>query len=317
TQLVHGLLDVARVNQGTIEITRAPVALRDIVEHALDITQPRMYHSGITLHVTAPQEPVFVDGDRVRLAQILANLIDNAYKFTEPGGEVSILAETADGWLSLAVRDTGVGIPADGLSAVFDMFWRGQSAGSGLGLGLTLVRHLVELHGGRVEAFSPGPGQGSTFVLHLPLLQAEPAAREPRMAPGPVGGHRVLVVDDNADLVDVLSSLLRDLGATVTATRDGREVVTLARQFCPTVILLDIGMAPFDGYELARRIRADSSFDGVALVAITGWGGVEDVERMYASGFQHHVLKPVTLHELETLLAAIPTPGPEQLLPEG
>jgi CheY-like chemotaxis protein len=211
--------------------------------------------------------------------------------------------------VTLTVFDSGIGIAADALPHIFDMFWKAerQRESPGFGIGLTLVRSLVELHGGAVYAESPGLGGGTKVVVTLPLRDQLPR-RQKEAAPAPPVSppHRVLVIDDNADLLQVIAACLVEMGMECATSRDGRHVIDLMRSFKPTVVILDIGMAPVDGYHVARMIRERPEYEKVPLVALTGWGSVADVERAEAAGFNHHVLKPIAMPELQALLMALP-----------
>jgi CheY-like chemotaxis protein len=267
--------------------------------------------AGHQLAVALPEQPLVLEADRVRLTQVFANLLNNAAKYTDTGGRIWLDARREDGQVVATVRDTGIGIPADALPCVFDMFAQAhRSAGKGqggLGIGLTMVRSLVEMHHGTVEARSAGPGQGSEFIVRLPLAperdvdddasplgQARPAA--------PFHGQRILVVDDNRDAADTLGLLLEADGAEVRVVYDGRAALAMADSFQPTSVLLDLGMPGMDGYEVARRLRQDERFAGVRIAALTGWGQDADRRQTRTRGFSHHLTKPVSLEELHQIL---------------
>jgi PAS domain S-box-containing protein len=314
-RLVDDLLDLSRIMRGKIELRRGPVELSAVVARAVETAQPVVEAEGHRLAVALPAAPLWLDGDLVRLAQVVGNLINNAAKYTERGGKIRVTAAREGNEAVLRVRDTGIGIAPDLLPRIFDMFVqaerRTRDARGGLGIGLTLVRRLVEMHGGSVVAHSEGPGTGSEFVVRLPLLprpaggQTVPQAvgRRDGAAPAP---RRILVVDDSADAADSLAMMLRLDGHDVRVAHDGPRSLELAAADPPDVALLDIGMPGMDGYELARRFRADPALRDVLLVAVTGWGQEEDRRRTKEAGFDHHLVKPVETGVLETLLAAGP-----------
>lgn len=267
--------------------------------------------------VSLPEEPLLLDGDPVRLTQVFANLLNNAAKYTEAGGEIRLTAQYQDGETVVSIRDTGIGIPTEALPRVFDLFTQvDRSAGraqGGLGIGLALVRSLVQLHGGSVESHSAGPGQGSEFIVHLPLAAAQSAdesAKNRQAALRP--SLRSLVVDDNRDAADSLGMLLRFLGAEAHIVYDGPAALAALDVFQPAVVLLDLGMPGMDGFEVARRIRQQPRFQHVRLIALTGWSQEEDRHRTRMAGFDHHLTKPADLDVLQALLASL-----EDRLPPG
>jgi CheY-like chemotaxis protein len=253
-----------------------------------------------------------VVGDSVRLTQVFANLLNNAAKYTDPGGSIDLTVRHAGDTAFVSVRDSGIGIEREHLSSVFDMFTQvsrsDRRTQGGLGIGLTLVRSLVALHGGSVTATSEGRGRGSTFEVRLPLVKAEARAEHARDARKGFGGRRVLVVDDNQDATETLQTLLESLGATVAAAGNGRDALAQFERFEPDVVLLDIGMPGMDGYEVARRIRALPVGGATPLIAVTGWGQQEDVRRCFEAGFDHHLVKPLDVNRLwEIIVGASPT----------
>jgi PAS domain S-box-containing protein len=315
SRLVDDLLDVSRFTRGRIELRKRPVELRPIVEGAVETTRPMFERRGHQLTVSIPGEPVWLEADATRIEQVLANLLNNAAKFTEPGGRIDLSVEAhpgESGEAVLRVRDNGAGIAADLLPRIFDLFVQedrslARSHG-GLGIGLTLVRSLVERHGGRVEAHSAGPGRGSEFVVRLPVL-ASAAAPEPLPAPAPKarpspGPARVLLVEDNLDAADALAELLRMWGHDVEVVHDGAAAVETAASIRPDVVLLDIGLPGMDGYQVAGTLRALPHLHGALLVALTGYGQEADRQRSAAVGFDHHLVKPVDLAELRQLVEA-------------
>ena len=315
TRLVDDLLDVSRISRGKINLHREPLEMAAVVARAVESSRPLIDAHGHTLEVKLPDEPVRVMGDLTRLAQVVLNLLNNSAKYTPVGGHIRLAMEKETSWAVVRVGDTGMGIPADMLAKVFDLFTQvgrtlDRSEG-GLGLGLTLVRRLTEMHGGTAEAFSDGPGRGSEFVLRLPLLATEQPAAEPevsggrqRQGPTPVA-RCVLVVDDNRDSADSLAMLLRLTGNDVRVAYDGRQALQVAEEFQPDVVLLDIGLPGMSGYDVARQMRRTSSLTETLLVALTGYGSEEDRRRSAEVGFCAHMVKPVDLAGLEDLLAGL------------
>ena len=315
-RLIDDLLDLSRVSSGKIKLDRQPIAIDAIVHDALEVCRPAIEAGRHELRVSLPGAPLIVEGDRTRLVQVLCNLLSNAAKYTAPGGRIELEASAEDGEAVISVADNGVGIPPEMLTRVFEMFTQVedtlQRSQGGLGIGLTLVKRLAELHGGRVEAQSRGRNQGSRFVLHLPHARSPRAAERKRASAMPEAtargsapgtAHRILVADDNRDAADSLASMLRLLGHDVRIAYDGAEAVALAESFRPQLALLDIGMPRLNGYEAARAIRAQPSLREVLLVALTGWGQPEDKRRSRDAGFHHHFVKPVDPAMLARLLS--------------
>jgi signal transduction histidine kinase/CheY-like chemotaxis protein len=314
-RLIDDLMDVSRITRGKIELRTERLGLAAAVQSAVEISRPHIDAAGHTLEVALPAGPVDVQADPLRLAQVVANLLNNAAKYTEPGGRIWLSATREDDRAVLRVRDTGIGIPADMLPRVFDPFVQAPSAAGraqgGVGIGLTLVKGLVELHGGSVEAHSAGPGQGSEFVVRLPLAPeggegrgAAPQAREQRPPTGPVA-LRVLVVDDNRDSAESLGTLLRLMGHEVRVVYDGPAALEAARAFGPAALVQDIEMPGMSGYEVARRLRAQPVTKVTLLVALTGYGGEDERRRCLEAGFDQHLVKPVDLDALQELLASL------------
>jgi signal transduction histidine kinase len=310
-RMVDDLLDVSRITRGKINLQKELTDVASLVHSAVESSRPLLDERKHELTVSLPAQPVFVEADPARLAQVLANLLNNAAKYTEEGGQVWLTVEQDEGEVVFRVRDTGMGIPASMLSSVFDLFTQADRSldrsQGGLGIGLTLVRQLVELHGGSVQAHSAGPGQGSEFVVRLPTVTAGPA-RPPSgngvHEPGNPGRCcRILIVDDNVDSAESLGLLLSVKGHDVRTVHDGATALTAARTFLPEVILLDIGLPRMDGYEVARRLRQEPGLEGVLLVALTGYGQEEDRRRSLEAGFNHHFVKPVDTQALEELFA--------------
>jgi CheY-like chemotaxis protein len=264
------------------------------------------------LTVKLPPEPLTLEADPARLAQVISNLLNNAIKYTPPGGEIELSVSREAGEAVISVRDTGIGIPEDMLEQVFEMFIQvsrdQQRAQGGLGIGLALVRQLVQMHGGRVHAESPGPDQGSTFVVKLPLPAKSSASAGSSAVVQPATGkpHRILVVDDNQDAADSLAMLLQQAGHLTRTVYNGEDALTASREFQPRVVCLDIGLPDTSGYEVAKILRREASASDLTLVALTGWGAEEDRAKARAAGFDVHLTKPVDVNLLERLLASVP-----------
>jgi PAS domain S-box-containing protein len=308
-KLVDDLLDISRITRGKIELDRQPMRLADAVRDAVETSRPLVERARHQLSVTLPDEPLTLCADSVRLTQVLSNLINNAAKYTETGGRIWLDAAREGDGVAIRVRDNGLGIPAHQLARVFDMFVQAQQPGEtsgsdGLGIGLAIVRKLVEMHGGTVEAHSPGLRLGSEFVVRLPLLPQDAAACPlPACAPrGALGGHRILVVDDNRDAADTLALLLESHGAVTRVVYGGEAALAELDVFMPDTMLLDLGMPGMDGLEVARRLRADPRRASLRIVALTGWGQENDRRRTREAGFDHHLTKPVDFLALEAWL---------------
>ena len=312
-RLVNDLLDVSRITRGAVELAREQVDLAEIVAKATEMASPLLEQGNHTLTTKVPKDGLVISGDPARLSQVLANLLANAAKYTPAGGSVTVSAAREGAEVVLRVRDTGVGIPAELLPHVFDLFVQNRQtlerSQGGLGLGLSIVRSLVAAHGGAVTAESGGAGRGSTFTVRLPA--AEGAPPQPRIADAVRAARaqratKVLVVDDNEDAAEVLSQTLQHLGYTVRAAHDGPSALAALAFFQPDVALLDIGLPVMDGYELARRLRDLPELAGLRLVAITGYGQESDRERAQLAGFDEHLTKPVSLDQLAAVLSRKP-----------
>ncbi|MEA2564732.1 MAG: hypothetical protein QOH06_6236 [Acidobacteriota bacterium] len=322
SRLVDDLLDVSRFTRGKIELRRQEVELQPIVEGAVETTRPVLEQKDQRLTVTLPDEPVYLEADATRIEQVLANLLHNAAKFTDPGGKIDLSVEADGPQAVLRVQDDGQGIEPELLPRIFDLFVQedrslARSHG-GLGIGLTLVRSLVERHGGRVEAHSEGPGRGSEFVVRLPRCidrSAEPAepCQEAEEERGPA---RILLVEDNVDAADALAELLRMWGHEVEVAHDGAAAVRFAGAIRPGVVLLDIGLPGMDGYQVADAMRRLPELQGALIVALTGYGQESDRQRSAQAGFDYHLVKPVDLEELRRLVSAGRT-GREEMLKRG
>lgn len=311
-RLLDDLLDVARISRGRIELRPVFVDVAAVIGRSVEAVRPTIERHGHQLSVELPAGRLTVRADPTRLEQVLVNLLNNAAKYTERGGRIAVIAERSDDDAVLRVRDTGVGISSDLLPHVFDLFVqaeRPEGATGGIGIGLTLVKRLVELHGGTVAASSDGPGRGSEFVVRLPALAPSERALDvaaPGGKPVALPRRRVLVADDNHDAADSLALLLRLANQEVLTAYDGPGALKLAREFRPDAMFLDIGMAGMDGFEVARAMRAHPELRSVLLVAVTGWGLEKDRRRSATAGFDHHVTKPVAFETIENLLLALP-----------
>jgi PAS domain S-box-containing protein len=309
TRLIDDLLDVSRISLNRLQLRRERVELAAVVAQAIETVRPRAETSGLDLSIELPPAPIHVDADPIRLAQVFANLLDNACKYTERGGRVALDVELNEGEVVVRVRDTGIGIASDFLPHLFDKFSQAvpalERAQGGLGIGLALVQGLLGLHGGTVTAHSEGPGRGSEFVVRLPVpAPASPAARweSPVESPAPVPKRRILVVDDNRDSTASLSMLLQLQGHEVTMAYDGLQAVELCEKVRPDVVLLDIGMPRLNGYDACRRIRAQPWGRDIVVIAQTGWGQEEDRARTAAAGFDAHLTKPIEPASLYSLI---------------
>jgi CheY-like chemotaxis protein/two-component sensor histidine kinase len=309
-RLVDDLMEVSRITRGKLEIRKQRVDLSAVIGSAIETTRPLLDAAGHVLSIDLGSEPLELDGDPVRLAQVFGNLLNNAAKYTPNGGRITLRAERRGPEVIVSVRDNGTGIRADVLPKIFDPFVQAERTYSrshgGLGIGLTLARTIAALHGGTVEAYSEGPGLGSEFVVRLPLLQraVAPAGMEPGRLETRITGQRILVVDDNVDAAESLSALLRCLGADVLTVHNGAAALEGVRTHKPSAAVLDIGLPGMDGYEVARRTRAEPDGADLLLIALTGWGNEEDRRRSREAGIDHHLVKPVELNVLERLLAA-------------
>jgi len=314
-RLIDDLLDVARISNGKIELKKQRVPLKSIVTNAMEASLPFIEKARHELVIDLPTEPVLLDADPTRFAQMLGNLLVNASKYTPPGGKIVVRAERHGGEIWISVADTGIGIPRETLPTIFDMFIQikrdSAHAKGGLGIGLAIVQQLVELHGGTIQAASDGPGKGSTFTIRLPLPAAgdgdePPVGADAAAAKAPAAsGYHILIADDNADAAKTLSDLLAHEGHTTRVAYDGREALEVAQTFSPDVAVLDIGMPGMDGYEVARELRQMPQTKHTTLIALTGWGDVNDRARSRAAGFDHHLTKPAEFLALQHLLATI------------
>jgi signal transduction histidine kinase/CheY-like chemotaxis protein len=317
-RLVDDLLDVSRIARGKVRLRKRFVDVAEVISSAVESSRPLIDARGHHLEVALPDTPMRIDADPTRIAQVLVNLLSNAAKYTPDGGRIWLTVERGGGQVILRVRDTGLGIPAPMLPQIFDLYT--QVAGTfdraegGLGIGLTLVRRLTEMHSGTVSAFSAGPGAGSEFVVRLPLLPEKPraAAAEDSDSAGRARApskRRILIVDDNRDSADCLAELLRLAGHDVRAAYDGRQALAAAAAHRPDLVLLDIGLPDMDGFAVARQLRSRSDLAGVVLVALTGHGSDEVRRRSREAGFDHYLVKPVDPGALQEFFA---DPGPRE-----
>jgi signal transduction histidine kinase len=334
TRLVDDLLDVSRITRGKINLAREPVEIGGLVARAVETVQPLIVERGHQFTIDVPNEPIRVYGDPLRLTQALGNVLTNAAKYTERAGRISLIARPSGDVVEIRVRDTGIGIPSAHLPMIFDMFTQlrndtGRSQ-SGLGIGLALVRKLLEMHGGTVTASSEGDGLGSEFLIRLPVIGND-TVRVSGIAGGQANGRaasvdapaaedasitpqvrrRILVADDNSDALESLATLLELGGHEVFSAANGALALESAERHLPEVALLDIGMPKLDGYEVARRIRAQPWGRSITLVALTGWGQDSDRRRSGEAGFDSHLVKPLDLDKLTELLGRLPTRAPE------
>ncbi|MCI0671478.1 MAG: ATP-binding protein [Myxococcaceae bacterium] len=312
-RLVDDLLDVSRITRGKIDLRRERTQLQTLIQRAAELAHPMLQARQHTLTLECPERPLWLDVDTVRLEQVLVNLLNNAAKYTDPGGRIHVAVVRDPGVVTISVKDTGIGISAEMLERVFDLFTQERRAADrsqgGLGIGLTLVKQLVELHEGSVSAHSEGTGRGSEFRVCLPC----PELDERTDTPAPVleqlsRGLRVLVVDDNVDAAETLAELLGIWGISVRAVHDGISALEEASQFDPEVVLLDIGLPRIDGFEVARRLRSNPAHSRTLLIALTGYGQSEDRARAREAGFDHHLTKPVDLQVLGRLLSEVSSP---------
>lgn len=310
-RLIDDLLDISRIGQKKLELRRTRVTLADIVNSAVETARPVIDAAGHRLAVSLPASPVHLDGDLTRLSQVFSNLLTNSAKYTHPGGFIELVAEATNGKVRVSVRDNGIGVPADALEIIFDMFSQVdrslEHSTGGLGIGLALVRGLVEMHGGTVTAASDGQDKGSTFTVMLPVLTSVsasiPASASPAEASPAGPRRRVLVVDDSRDAAEMMAMMLEFMGNEVRTAFTGTQAIAAAEAFRPALILMDIGMPQLDGYEAARRIRGEPWGRDICIIALTGWGQERDRVRSREAGCDGHLVKPVEPAALERLLA--------------
>jgi len=313
--LVDDLLDVARITNGSISLKKKTVDFLTVVNAAIETSSSLIEHGKHILEIDTPDEAMQVEVDPTRIAQAISNLLNNAAKYTPPGGRIRLSVRRSEQSLHIAVTDSGIGLPGDSIDSLFGMFAQlkhgEQFAQGGLGIGLSLVRRLVELHGGTVEAVSPGIGQGSTFSIHLPF--GKPGVANDALVEASTDSctatlpalFRIVVADDNVDAASTLSTILEILGHQVGVANSGRHALDLVRRFEPDVVFLDIGMPDTNGYEVAKELRRTPGSERMALVALTGWGANADKARATQAGFDHHLTKPATLESVNDVLFKI------------
>jgi signal transduction histidine kinase len=328
SRLVDDLLDVSRITQGKINLRLEPLELGGLVSRAIEAHRPAIDGHGHRLEVKLPETPVYVTGDAVRITQVVGNLISNAIKYTPDGGCIEASLAIAGDSAVIAVRDNGIGIDGDHLANVFDLFGQVKNprprkhTHDGLGIGLALVQRLIEMHQGQVEARSDGAGLGSEFIVRLPLRAGAPEAAPEvggQLPRAMLTGRRILVVDDAADCRESLGEVLRIAGSEVRTAVDGLAGIEAAAVFDPEIVLLDIRMPKLDGYETARQLRAGPRGDKLILIALTGWGQPEHVEKSKLAGFDEHLTKPVEIDALLQRLASLKTrePAPQAVAAAG
>jgi two-component system CheB/CheR fusion protein len=310
-RLIDDLLDVSRVSRGKIALRKKCLSLPDVVTQTVEAYRPKVEQQQLHLSLNLPRQPVWVEADAARLTQVVANLLDNAVKFTPPGGRINLALETAEDAAVIRVRDSGEGIAPELLPHIFESFTQGETSlarqGAGLGIGLSLVKGLVAMHGGWVSATSEGIGKGAQFEVHLPALKEAPAVRgaDEGKHRGPAAhARRILLAEDNIAAAEALAELLRHFGHAITVTHDGAAALAAGRGELPEVAILDIGLPEMDGYELARALRALPGGEGPLLVALTGYGGDADRLQSRAAGFDHHLVKPASVDDLLKLIDA-------------
>jgi len=310
-RLVDDLLDLNRISRDRLELRPSDVELSSLIHQAVEVAGPLLDAAGHELRLDLPEEPIYLHADPARLAQVFGNLLNNSCRYTRPGGSIQVSAKLLDNQVLVTVKDNGVGIPKNKLKSIFDMFtqvYRGtETSQGGLGIGLTLVKRLVEMHDGSVEARSAGEDQGSEFLVRLPVLSEaqKPSAVRSITAAEPAATHRILIVDDNRDNAESLALLLGITGNETYIARDGIEAIEAAAEHRPEVVLLDIGLPKLSGHDVCRRIRAESWGKDIVIIALTGWGQEEDRRKSQEAGFDGHLVKPVDYDELLELLSSL------------
>jgi len=308
-RLVDDLLDLNRITHDRLELRRSDVELATVIEQAVEVARPLIDAAGQKLTIDLPDEPIYLNADQARLAQVFGNLLNNSCKYTTPNGAISLSARrNGNDEVLVAVRDNGAGIPPDKIDSIFDMFMQvdrsSDRSQSGLGIGLTLVKRLVEMHGGSIEVHSAGEGQGSEFVVHLPIIKKPAVVSAPvsRLAPESSAQRRILIVDDNRDSADSLAMLLEITGNQTYLAHDGVEALESIEKYHPEVVLLDIGLPKLDGHEVCRRVREQPWGKDIRIIALTGWGQEDDRRKSEEAGFNGHLVKPVDYDKLLVLL---------------
>jgi signal transduction histidine kinase/CheY-like chemotaxis protein len=311
TSLVDDLLDISRISTGKLKLRQSYVVVSEVIRNAVELSRPLIEQRSHQLRIEQPSVDISLYGDPHRLNQILSNMIHNAAKYTPPGGNIWIAVRPLRGEVDISVRDDGIGIAKQHLTKVFEMFAQVRKPAAfeymGLGIGLSLVQSLVKMHGGSIRVSSDGEGKGATFVVHLPTVKAPPVTSQTTayQPPESMGesGRKVLVVDDNVAAAKTLSTLIKMLGNDVRTATNGQEAVEMAEEFQPELIIMDIGMPVMDGYDAARTIRSMPWGQHVRLVALTGWGQESDIQKSRSAGFDQHLVKPVELAAIQSLLS--------------
>jgi CheY-like chemotaxis protein/two-component sensor histidine kinase len=310
-RLVDDLLDLNRITHDRLDLRRGEVELSSVIQQAVEVARPLVDSAGHHLIVDLPDEPILLNADRARLAQLFGNLLNNSCKYTRPAGTISLSAERVGDDVEVTVKDNGAGIPQDKLNSIFDMFMQvdrtSERSQGGLGIGLTLVKRLTEMHGGSIEARSAGEGQGSEFIVRLPVLSRDEVAAQhgPDVASESQPQRRVLIVDDNRDSADSLAMLMQITGNKTYMAHDGVEAVEAVEKYRPEVVLLDIGLPGMDGHEVCRRVREQPWGKDIIVIALTGWGQEDDRRKSEEAGFDGHLVKPVDYDKLLELLASL------------
>jgi CheY-like chemotaxis protein/two-component sensor histidine kinase len=312
-RLVDDLLDVNRINRGKLELRLTALTLDAVLQHAIEACRPALEQHGHRLRLVQPDAQIALQGDAERLTQVFGNLLSNAAKYTPPGGDIELFVDPGQDSVDVTVRDNGSGIPPDQLDRIFQMFTQvdrtPERAQGGLGIGLMLVKRLVQMHGGTVRAHSEGQGKGSTFVVRLPVTDIQAAAPEPSASALSPIARKVLVVDDNRDAVESMVAVLALEGHDVTAAYDGEEAIALGNQIRPQVVLMDIGMPGMTGHEACRRMRTLDWGEHATILALSGWGQEEDRRESMEAGFDAHLVKPVDMDVLLEMLSTIKRRG--------
>jgi PAS domain S-box-containing protein len=316
-RLVDDLLDLNRITYDRLELRRSEVELSSVIQQAVEVARPLIDAAGHDLNVELPHEPIYLNADRARLAQLFGNLLNNSSKYTRPNGRITLSAKRIEDAVSVSVKDNGAGIPQDKLDRIFDMFMQvdltAERSQGGLGIGLTLVKRLAEMHGGSIEARSAGEGQGSEFIVRLPVLSKLSVASQPIPAAAePTPQRRIMIVDDKRDDADSLAMLMEITGNKTYMAHDGVEAVEAIEKHRPEVVLLDIGLPGLTGHEVCRRVREQPWGKDIVMIALTGWGQEDDRRRSEEAGFNGHLVKPVDYDKLLELLSSL-TNGAERV----
>jgi signal transduction histidine kinase/ActR/RegA family two-component response regulator len=318
-RLVDDLLDLNRITYDRLELRRSEVELSSVIQQAVEVARPLIDAAGHDLTVELPDEPIYLTADRARLAQVFGNLLNNSSKYTRSNGRISVSAKRVDDEVMVTVKDNGAGIPQDKLDSIFDMFMQvdltAERSQGGLGIGLTLVKRLAEMHGGSIEARSAGEGQGSEFIVRLPVLSKPSVAAQPKPAASePSPERRILIVDDNVDAADSLAMLLEITGNKTYMAHDGVEAVEAIEEHRPEVVLLDIGLPRLTGHEVCRQVRQQPWGKDIVMIALTGWGQEDDRRQSEEAGFNGHLVKPVDYDKLLELLSSLTNGAQSSLL---